>query len=197
MSDNMIRTVLLSLIALFLLSGCVHDISIAPDTTELKKNRPVTIHRSIAYYIPPERYEKSVTTPGGNNDTLRYTPYQDLEEGFRKVLDNVFIDVYKIDSLDDPKIKEKKIRFIFIPEIETMSYSKSIIDWEPTRFTIILKVDVLSDKKRKLFKTYAQGKGIANFGRYKDNPTYAVEIATRSALLQFQDEIITKRKRFK
>jgi len=193
----MIKTVVLYLTLLFLFSGCVHDISIAPNSAELKKSRPVTIHQTVAYYIPPERYEKSVITPGGNNDTLRYTPYQDLEEGFKKVLDNVFIDVYKIDGLDDPKIKEKKIRFIFIPEIETMSYSKSIIDWEPTRFTILLKVDVLTAQKRKLFKTYAQGKGIANFGRYKDNPTYAVEIATRSALLQFQDEIITKRKRFK
>ena len=78
-----------------------------------------------------------------------------------------------------------------------MSLSNSNVDWQPTKFNIILKVKVLTADKSELLTTYAQGKGVANFGRYRDNPTYAVEIASRSAFLQFQDEIITKRKRFK
>ena len=51
--------------------------------------------------------------------------------------------------------------------------------------------------KDPFYESYAQGKGVANFGRYQDNPAHAVEIASRSAFLQFQDEIITKRALFK
>jgi len=188
---------LIALLTLLIFTGCVHDISVAPELSKIEKTRPVTIHRTVAYYIPKERYEKSVQTPGGNNDKLRYSPYKDTEVAFKKVLDNVFTKVHKIDSLDDEKIKKHNIRFIFIPEIETMSFSNSNVDWQPTKFNMILKVQVLKADKSKLFTSYAQGKGVANFGRYQDNPTYAVEIASRSAFLQFQDEIITKRKRFK
>ncbi len=182
---------------LLLLSGCVHDISVAPELAKIEKVRPVTIHRTVAYYIPKERYEKSVQTPGGNNDKLRYSPYKDTEASFKKVLVNIFTEVHKIDSLDDEQIKKLGIQFIFTPEIETMSFSNSNVDWEPTKFNMILKIKVLKADKSELFTSYAQGKGIANFGRYQDNPAYAVEIASRSAFLQFQDEIITKRKRFK
>ena len=184
------------LIAL-LISGCVHDISVAPELSKVTKVRPVTIRTTVAYYIPTERQELIVLTPGGNNDKLRYSPYKETEDAFKKVLTNVFTKVYKIDSLDDPKIGEKKIQFIFTPTIETMSSSNSNVDWEPTKFNFILKVDVFKANKEELFRTYALGKGIANFGRYQSNPAYAIEIASRSAFLQFQDEIITKRAKFK
>ena len=189
--------VALSICILVFFTGCVHDISIAPELSKVKKIRPVTINRSVAYYIPDALYKLSVETPGGNNDTLRYSPYAETEPALKKVLNNVFTKVYKISSLDDVRITEKKIKFIFIPNIETMSLSNSNVDWEPTRFNMILKVQVIRANNTELFTTYAEGKGIANFGRYQDNPTYAVEIASRSAYLQFQDEIITKRKRFK
>lgn len=191
----MVRAVIL-FTALLLFSGCVHDISVAPELSKVKKTRPVTIHRTVAYFIPRERYATNITTPGGNNDTLRYTPYKDTEAAFKKVLDNVFTSVHKIDSLDDTTINAKGIQFIFIPTIETMSFSNSNVDWEPTKFTMILKVKILKADQQELFTTYAKGKGIANFGRYQENPAYAVEIASRSAFLQLQDEIITKRKRF-
>jgi len=187
----------LALLTLLIFTGCVHDISVAPELSKIEKTRPVTIHRTVAYYIPAKRYTKSIQTPGGNNDKLRYSPYKDTEASFKKVLNNVFTKVYKIDSLDDEKIKKEGIRFIFTPEIETMSFSNSNVDWQPTKFNMILKVKIQNANKSELFTTYAQGKGVANFGRYQDNPTYAVEIASRSAFLQFQDEIISKRKRFK
>ena len=188
---------LLALFTLLLMSGCVHDISVAPELSKIQKMRPVTIHRTVAYYIPFELYKQSVVTPGGNNDELRYSPYKDTEASFKKVLDNVFTKVYKIDSLDDEKIKKHNIQFVFVPAIETMSFSNSNVDWQPTKFNMILKVQVLQADNRELFNTYAQGKGIANFRQYQENPTYAVEIASRSAFLQFQDEIITKRQLFK
>jgi hypothetical protein len=179
-----------------LFTGCVHEVSVSPELSKVKKTRPVTINRTVAYYIPDELYNLSVETPGGNNDTLRYSPYAETEPALKKVLNNVFTKVYKITALDDKLIAEKNIKFIFIPNIETMSFSNSNVDWQPTKFNMILKVQVLHDGEE-LFTTYAQGKGIANFGRYQENPAYAIEIASRSAFLQFQDEIITKRKRFK
>ncbi len=188
---------LLAFSLILLLSGCVHDISMAPALSKIQKVRPVTIHATVGYYIPAERYRQRVVTPGGNNDDLRYSPYQDSEAALRKVLDNVFTKVYKLDSMSDVAIKNEGIQFIFIPNIETMSFSNSNVDWQPTKFNMILKVQILKADNKELFTTYAQGKGIANFGRYQQNPTYAVEIASRSALLQFQDEIITKRKQFK
>lgn len=188
--------VLLSFFILLFMTGCVHDVSIAPELSKVKKRRPVTIDRTVAYYIPADLYKQSVETPGGNNDTLRYSPYAETEPALKKVLNNIFTKVYKINSLDDALIAEKNIKFIFIPNIETMSSSNSNVDWQPTKFNMILKVQVLHGEKE-LFTTYAQGKGIANFGRYQDNPAYAIEVASRSAFLQFQDEIITKRKRFK
>jgi len=184
------------LLPLVLFTACVHDITIAPETASLKKVRPVTIHRSVAYYIPTELYDLSVQTPGGNNDTLRYTPYKDTEEALSKVLNNVFTKVTKVESLNNSLIKEKGIQFIFVPHIETMSSSNSNVDWQPTKFNIILKVKIYKGDGE-LFTSYAQGKGIANFGRYQDDATYAVKIATSSAFLQLQDEIITKRNLFK
>ena len=184
------------LFPLVLFTACVHDISISPKTASLKKVRPVTIHRNVAYYIPKELLELSVQTAGGNNDTLRYTPYKDTEEALDKILNNVFTKVTKIENLDEALIKEKGIQFVFVPHINTMSSSNSNVDWQPTKFNIILKVKVYKGKEE-LFTSYAQGKGIANFGRYQRDATYAVKIATRSAFLQLQDEIITKRKLFK
>ena len=187
----------LSLLLGLFLSGCVHDVSVAPELSKIKKVRPVTISSSVAYYIPKETLNNVVLTPGGNNDRLRYSPYKESEPAFNKVLDNVFTKVYKISSFQDPLITEKKVQFIFVPTIETASYSNSNVDWEPTKFTYILDVNIYRPNKELVFKTHAQGKGIANFGRYQENPAYAVEIASRSALLQFQDEIITKRAKFK
>ncbi len=192
----MIR-LLFSLFFLFILSGCVHDISVAPELSKIEKVRPVTIKATVAYYIPADRFQERVVTPGGNNDDLQYAPYQDTEAALKKVLDNVFTKVYKIDSMTDDNIRRDGIQFIFVPQIETMSFSNSNVDWEPTKFNMILKVQILKADNMELFTTYAEGKGIANFGRYENDPTYAVEIASRSAFLQFQDEIITKRKEFK
>ena len=189
--------VVLPLILFTLLTGCVHDVSVAPEISKIKKTRPVTINRTVAYYIPDELYKLSVKTPGGNNDKIRYSPYSETEPALNKVLNNVFTEVYKVDSLDDKLIAEKKIKFIFIPSIETMSLSNSNVDWQPTRFNMILKVKVFRSNKEVLFTSYAQGKGIANFGRYMKNPSYAPEVASRSAFVQFQNEVITKRKRFK
>lgn len=192
----MIR-LLFSLFSLLMLSGCVHDISVAPELSKIQKVRPVTIHATVAYYIPADRYHARVVTPGGNNDDLRYTPYHDTEAALNKVLNNVFTKVYKIGSMTDETIEKNGIQFIFVPQIEAMSFSNSNVDWEPTKFNMILKVQILQADNSELFTTYAEGKGIANFGRYQNDPTYAVEIASRSAFLQFQDEIITKRKQFK
>lgn len=192
----MIR-LLCSFFPLLMLSGCVHDISVAPELSKIQKVRPVTIHATVAYYIPAERYAERFVTPGGNNDKLQYTPYIDTEAALKQVLDNVFTRVYRIDSLSDAAIEKNGIQFVFIPQIETMSFSNSNVDWEPTKFNMILHVQILQADKKELFTTYAEGKGIANFGRYQNNPAYAVEIASRSAFLQFQDEIITKRKAFR
>jgi hypothetical protein len=188
---------LLLLAALVLMSGCVHDISVAPELAKVKKVRPVTIERSVAYYIPPELYALSVTTPGGNNDQLRYSPYKESEPALIKVLENVFTEVHRIDSLDDEKIGRYHIRFIFVPQIETMSYSNSNVDWQPTKFNFILNVTFLTAEKKAFYQSHAEGKGITNFGRYEDNPSYAAEVASRSAFLQFQNEIIDQRELFK
>ncbi|WP_345977423.1 hypothetical protein [Sulfurimonas sp. HSL3-7] len=190
------RTLFL-LFPLVLMSGCIHDISVAPELSKIIKERPVTIHRTVAYYIPSELYALQVTTPGGNNDELRYSPYKESEAALKKVLGNVFTEVHRIDSLDDPKIGEHRIRFIFVPQIETMSYSNSNVDWQPTKFSFILKVKFLTVDKKRFYESYAHGKGISNFGRYQDNPAYAVEIASRSAFLQLQDEIINQRTLFR
>ena len=184
-------------LTILMFSACVHDITLAPELSKVTKVRPVTIHRTVAYYIPKERYTKVVETPGGNNDKLRYTPYKDIEPAFKKVLTNVFTKVYKLENLDQNRIDALGIQFIFIPEIETMSLSNSNVDWQPTKFNMVLKVKILKSNMNELFTSYAEGKGIANFGRYEEDPTYAVEVASRSAFLQLQDEIITKRKRFK
>lgn len=188
---------LLALVVLLSFTACVHDITVAPELSKVTKIRPVTIFATVAYYIPPDRYKQQVETPGGNNDTLRYSPYKQSEDALKKVLENVYTKVYKINALDDPKIQSKHIQFIFVPHIETMSASNSNVDWQPKRFNYILRVEVLKANSETLFVTYALGKGIANFGNYMRNDTYAVEVASRSAFLQFQDELITKREKFK
>ena len=187
---------LLPLIIL-MFTACVHDISIAPNISKVTKVRPVTIHRTVAYYIPKEKYKLTVETPAGNNDKLLYAPYQDTEPALKKVLTNIFTKMYKLENLDKNHIKDLGIKFIFIPEIETMSLSNSNVDWPPTKFNMVLKVQIINSDMIELFTSYAEGKGVANFGRYEENPTYAAEVASRSSFLQLQDEIITKRKRFK
>ena len=102
------RKLLLPLFVLLMLNGCVHDISVAPELSKVTKVRPVTIERTVAYYIPPERYVQRVTTPGGNNDELRYTPYQDTEPALKKVLNNVKDLVLPyVDKLKNTRLKAK------------------------------------------------------------------------------------------
>src|SRR5688500_2056099 len=95
---------ILAAVAVLLMAGCAHSISIAPNLTSLDRTQapPPRIVANVGYYIPPEARSIEITTPGGGGDNVAYFPYQHIEAGFQKILSNVFIGVVKLTSIAGP-----------------------------------------------------------------------------------------------
>ncbi|WP_321777167.1 hypothetical protein [Sulfurimonas sp.] len=72
-----------SIVAITLLSGCSHKISISPsleDIRETKVEKKVDVN--VGYYISKHNKQLKVTTSGGGGDKVEYTPYKDTEGAF-------------------------------------------------------------------------------------------------------------------
>ncbi len=75
------------------------------------------IEKNVGYYISPENLNKSVVTPAGGGDKVKYLPYKESEPVLKTILANIFFNVYQVPSLDDPQfISSRNISYVFIPD---------------------------------------------------------------------------------
>ena len=75
--NNFYRICLMGVV--LLLFGCAHPITITPNTSNIDRKDAYEINKNVGYYISAEDRFKEVITPGGGGDSIRYTPYSDLE----------------------------------------------------------------------------------------------------------------------
>jgi len=131
---------LIALAFAFLLGGCAHPISISPNITKLQGVATQgRIDKSVGYFISEPNKALSVTTPAGGGDSVRYSPYTDLESGLYAVLANVFNNVYPVKDIHDQAyLQDKGISWIFTPTITTSSSSRNNFFWPPTDFTVTI-----------------------------------------------------------
>lgn len=178
-------------VSLLLLVGCAHPINIAPNMAAFDgKQASKKVSKQVAYYISAEDRAKEVTTPGGGGDKVTYFPYRDLEPAIYKMLSNNFDDVHVLKSMDDKtELTSKKIAYVFVPKIETMSSSSSMLTWPPTDFTVSLECRALSPSGAVLWQTAAKGEGKATFSEFKADFSLAGRRAGERAVLQFEQQL--------
>ncbi|PHS55678.1 MAG: hypothetical protein COB17_11200 [Sulfurimonas sp.] len=172
-----------SVVAMTLLSGCAHKISISPsleDIRETKVEKKVDVN--VGYYISKHNKQLKVTTPDGGGDKVEYTPYKDTEGAFNTILSKVFNRVYSLKSINDKTyIESKNIKFIFTPTITTNSSSESAFTWPPTKFTVALKCEAISLDGTKIWEETVYEEGNAEYDEFKENFSLSSQRATEKA----------------
>ena len=179
------------LLATYFFVGCAHKISIAPKTDEIliiEANNK--LNANVGYYISQEDRKKEVITPGGGGDDVKYNPYSDTESAFRLVLTKMFNNVHSLNSLeDDATIKNKNIKYVFVPSLYTTSYSESLFTWPPTKFTFELRYYVLNNKQKEIWSDIIYSEGYATFSEFKSNLGLSAQRATEKVFLKFIEKI--------
>lgn len=174
-----------------LFSGCAHKIEMSPnlDTIRAIKTDPYPL--TVAYYISETDKNMEITTPGGGGDKVKYTPYADTEGALNAVLSKIFNKVYSLKTLEDKTfIADKSIRYIFQPRIVTSSSSENLFTWPPEKFTIELTCQALDPANgNKLWAITTNSTGIADFGDYRKDFSFAARVASEKAFLQMTTEL--------
>jgi hypothetical protein len=181
------------LVLITLCSGCAHQVDIAPNLAVLTDmSTSPKIDKAVGYYIPEEKRALSVTTPAGGGDSVKYTPYADLEPGLNLVLSNVFTATYKVEDINDQTfLQSKNIAWIFTPTITTASSSRNAFFWPPTDFKVTINCIATDDAQQQVWNHTVQA----------DNNLMAVKeilkdygLAGRSAgensLILFQNDLL-------
>jgi len=185
---NIIRFAALSIVVAFA-SGCAHKITISPDLTKIEApaNTP-RINANVAYYIAEADLAKTVTTPGGGGDKVKYQPYKELETAFYKMLSNVFANVIKIKT-PEPTPADN-VDFVIVPTLVTDSSSSSFVTWPPTRFTTNLITKVTGTANNGGATITVMEAGEAEFSEFKRDFGLAARRSTQAALLKTQEALI-------
>jgi hypothetical protein len=182
---------LFAVLPLFTLLGCAHSINITPPMNTLTKEGIVKIDKNAGYYISPENMQKEVTTPGGGGDSVKYVLYKESEPALKKVLSNIFNQVFEVPSPTDANfIASNKIFYIFTPEFTTDSSSPSPFTWPPTKFTMKIDCKATDGSGAVIWQTHVEDEGTAEYGEFKNDFSMAARRATQKAFLKLQDEIL-------
>ncbi|MCU7809642.1 MAG: hypothetical protein KZQ77_00190 [Candidatus Thiodiazotropha sp. (ex Notomyrtea botanica)] len=173
------------------LVGCAHKINLTPPLHTLDLKEISQIAKNVGYHISADDLTKEVQTPGGGGDSVKYTPYSDLEPALEKALSNIFSDVYAVENLDDTGyLKSNDITYIFLPTIETDSSSSSLLTWPPTDFSISLQCKVVNNAGSTVWESTVTGEGNAEFSEFKHDFSLAARRAAKDAFLKLENEII-------
>lgn len=179
-----------------LVSACAHNIQINPDLNTLRSETPQgKINSAVGYYISDENKQLKVTTPGGGGDKISYHPYKDSEGALNTILSDLFVDVFTIEDLNDKAfLEEKKIAYIFKPEISTNSSSDSIFTWPATDFTMNLTCEALDANGNAVWLKTVKGEGEAEFSEFAGDFGVSGRRATQDAFIKMKHEIFTSNK---
>ena len=182
------------LLALSLLTGCAHTISITPGLTDIAA--PPTASRSpktVALYIPNDLRNKEVTAIGGG-EGIAYKPYQDLEIHLFRLLKNTFASATILTAQPDTaELKRRGINFLVSPQIYTSSSSTSMLGWWPTDFKMTLQLSLTELNSGTTVTKEASGTGQFAFSGQALPATFASEAgirAAREALLKMQHTLL-------
>lgn len=175
----------------FFTIGCAHQINITPPLNTLDITDANKIAKNVAYFISPEDLSKEVTTPGGGGDKVKYFPYKECEPVLKKILSNIFSNVFALTSPNDSQvIKSNDIWYVFIPKILTDSSSESSFTWPPTHFLISVDCKAFDRSGKAIWEQNIKGEGEANFTEFKHDLPLAAKRAVKKAFSTLQQEII-------
>lgn len=181
------------LITPYILTGCAHKINITPKMdgiTEITLKHSGKINKNVGYYISYEDRNKYVVTPGGGGDKIEYSPYKDTESSLRLALLQIFSKVYSLESLNDTSfIKNKDIKYIFIPTIYTTSYSDSLLTWPATNFTFELRCYAINNEGKEIWSEIIYSQGNATFSEFRHNFGLSAQRATEEAFIKLIEKI--------
>lgn len=187
---------LVSCVALSGLFGCAHPISIAASPAAGMTDSASGIKRpeKIAYYISTESLNLEVTTPGGGGDNVRYFPYRDMEDGYRKMLANTFFAAIRVSSVSDKnELSRGGISYLLMPELVTSSGSTGLFTWPPTNFSIDLTTKVQDSAGKEVGNYRVLGVGKSDgYSDFKDNYGIAGQRAMDDALAKTRLAILEK-----
>jgi len=167
-------------VAIAVLSGCAHNISISGDSAALTTGaKPQQIDKIVGLVITDEQRMIDVTTPGGGGDKVTYKPYRDLEFPIYLELSRTFKNVVKLSSFpDEAAARNRGISYIVTPQIVTDSSSPSIVTWPPTDFSVTLTCSVADPSGKIIAQPVVRGSGHAEFDEFKHNLGLAAQRAT-------------------
>ena len=176
------------LLAAVVLTGCAHPIVISPDVAKIERQAGTQpIAKNVGYYIPADKREMAVTTPGGGGDSVSYHPYRDLETALYRMLSNVFTDVTVLKAPNDAEeIGKRGVSYVITPTITTSSSSPSPFTWPPTYFGVALTCTVTDGAGKPVVTKTAMGEGRAEFDEFKSDLPLAGKRAAQDALLKMQ-----------
>ena len=170
-----------AVVAILILTGCAHSISMAPDLAKIPPARS-KIPKTVGYVITDATRWLEVTTRLGSGDKLRYTPYKDLEPGFSQALSEVFDHVVKLSgSGDSATIRTQGVSFIITPTITTAALS-GFSYWPPNSFSIELNCAVLDARGQPVAQIKSQGQGRATYDEFMQESGLAARRAAEDAL---------------
>lgn len=150
----------LALTLMLVCTACAHPITIKPDMGSiLPPTGQMEIPAAVGYYVPSDLKTISVETAGGGGDRVSYNPYADLDAGVYRVLSNIFTGgVYVIkDPTDTAYLRDKSIKFVFHPTIQTISSSRNIMFWPPTDFSVTITCVALDPTGREIWSRMVSG----------------------------------------
>jgi hypothetical protein len=171
-------------IAIVVLSGCAHNITISGDSSALTTSvKPQQIDKIVGLVITEEQRTKDVTTPGGGGDKVTYKPYRDLEFPIYLQLSRTFKEVVKLSTApEEATARSKGINYVVMPQIVTDSSSPSLLTWPPTDFSVTLTCTVTDPSGKFIAKFEVRGSGHAEYDEFKRNLGLAAQRATIDAV---------------
>ncbi|MBK1891214.1 hypothetical protein Undi14_14335 [Undibacterium sp. 14-3-2] len=175
-----------------LMAACAHPITLKSNLDKISTvQASQKIDKSVGYYIDPASLNTEVTTGGGGGDKVKYSPYQDIEPGFYKVLSNVFKDVNRLKSPQEKELITKyDISLIFTPLILTNSSSPSPFTWPPTKFTTELTCKITDKNGQLVVEKKVVGDGAAEFEEFKLDHSLSARRSTEDLLQKLQKVLL-------
>lgn len=174
-----------------LVSACSHNIQINPPLDELRAMEMAPkIDKSVAYYIPMEVKNKTVTTPGGGGDKISYQPYKDTEGALNTMLSQAFTRVYSLSDINNQAfLTAKNVSFVFQPTIVTDSSSSSAFTWPATDFTFELTCVATDPAGQQVLSKTVSAQGHAEYDEFIKDFSLSSRRAAEKAFQQMLMEI--------
>ena len=171
-----------AVLAVALLTGCAHPISLSTDASRLMGSGQAKIDRKVGLVVTDDQRKQEVVTPGGGGDKVSYLPYRDMEPGLYVVLSESFAGVVRISGPNDPKIAAEGLHLLVVPVVGTTSFSPSIMTWPPTVFTVELNLGFNDLQNKPVAQVRVQGEGRAEFDEFKADHSLSAKRAAEDAL---------------